>query len=106
MNIMLVAATKRTGEIGLRKAIGAPDGALLGQFLLEATVLSLGGGLLGICGGIVAAILVSRIAGWHTLVSPSSIGLAVGVSMIVGILFWGEPRQPRGTFAACRGAPA
>lgn len=87
MNIMLVAVAERTREIGIRKAIGASNEALFGQFVVEATALSLIGGGLGILVGIGAAGAITRVAGWHTLVSPDSIALAVGVSVVVGLFF-------------------
>lgn len=87
MNIMLVAVAERTHEIGIRKAVGATDEALLSQFLLEAAVLSVIGGLLGVVAGIGAAGAITRLAGWHTLVSPAAIALALGVSLAVGLFF-------------------
>ena len=87
MNIMLVAVAERTHEIGVRKAVGATDEAVLGQFLLEAAALSVFGGLLGVAVGIGAAGAITRVAGWHTLVSPGSIALALGVSLVVGLFF-------------------
>ncbi|MCL4543468.1 MAG: ABC transporter permease [Chloroflexi bacterium] len=87
MNIMLVAVAERTREIGTRKAIGATDAALFGQFVVEATVLSVLGGCLGILGGITAARIITQLAGWRTLVAPGSILLAVAVSLAVGIFF-------------------
>ena len=87
MNIMLVAVAERTREIGTRKAIGATDAALFGQFVVEATVLSVLGGCLGILGGVTAARAITQLAGWRTLVAPDSILLAVAVSLAVGIFF-------------------
>jgi putative ABC transport system permease protein len=88
-NIMLVTVTERTREIGIRKAIGAPRSAILGQFLLEATVLSLVGGL----SGVAIAFIGTRfsIAGIEPALVPSSIALALGVSVGIGLFFGGYP---------------
>ncbi|MET8050506.1 ABC transporter permease [Streptosporangium sp. NPDC005286] len=88
-NIMLVTVTERTREIGIRKAIGAPRSAILGQFLLEATVLSLVGGLLGVA--IAFAGTRFTIAGISPVLVPSSIALALGVSVGIGLFFGGYP---------------
>jgi putative ABC transport system permease protein len=88
-NIMLVTVTERTREIGIRKALGAPPRAILTQFLLEATVLSLlGGGL-----GVAVALIGSRftIAGVQPVLVPGSIALALGISVAIGLFFGGLP---------------
>ena len=87
MNIMLVSVVERTREIGIRKALGAKDWDIWIQFLLEASILTLAGGAIGIGLGWGASLLVSRFAGLTTLVSPGIIGLAVGVSVGIGIVF-------------------
>jgi len=87
MNIMLVSVTERTREIGLRLAVGARKRDILGQFLIEATVLSAIGGLIGVVGGVAAAFVTARIAGWPTLIEPEVILLAVGFSAAVGVTF-------------------
>jgi putative ABC transport system permease protein len=87
MNIMLVSVTERTREIGIRMAVGATPGDIRNQFLIEAIVLSMVGGLIGISLGITVAITVTRVAGWPTLMSPFYIALAFGVSAAVGVFF-------------------
>jgi putative ABC transport system permease protein len=89
MNIMLVSVTERTHEIGLRKAIGAKSGVILMQFLLEALVLALLGGCIGIGLGWGMAHLVVVISNnqFQALVTPEAVLLAVGFSALVGIVF-------------------
>jgi putative ABC transport system permease protein len=87
MNIMLVSVTERTREIGLRKAVGATRADVLLQFLVEAVLLSVVGGLLGIGVGAVGAELLSRFLGWATQISVQAIGLASSFSVAVGIFF-------------------
>jgi putative ABC transport system permease protein len=93
MNIMLVSVTERTREIGVRMSIGARKRDILTQFLMEAIVLSLLGGLLGIALGIFGSSLVSKIAGWPTFVTSGSIFLSVIFSMIVGVFFGFYPAR-------------
>ena len=87
MNIMLVSVTERTREIGIRLAIGAHDRDIRVQFLIEAVVLSVLGGMVGIVLGIGSSQLVSKLNGWPVLVSTNSILGAVGFSALVGIAF-------------------
>ena len=88
MNIMLVSVTERTREIGIRKAVGATRSDLLTQFLIEAVVLSLSGGILGILAGIAGAQVVSPMLGTQeALVTTSSIIMALTVSFGVGLFF-------------------
>jgi putative ABC transport system permease protein len=88
-NIMLVTVTERTREIGIRKAIGAPPGVILAQFLAEATLLSLIGGILGVIAGLVGTQFT--IVGVKPVAVPSSIALAFGVSIVIGLFFGGYP---------------
>ncbi len=87
MNIMLVSVTERTREIGIRLAIGAHDRDIRLQFLIEAMILSMIGGAIGVLGGIGLAQTLSNLNGWPVLVSTSSITLAVGFSAFVGVAF-------------------
>lgn len=87
MNIMLVSVTERTREIGIRLAIGAHDRDIRLQFLIEAMVLSLMGGILGVLLGIGISQALSHFNGWPTLVSQGAIILAVTFSGVVGVVF-------------------
>ncbi|HEV3444623.1 MAG TPA: FtsX-like permease family protein, partial [Gemmataceae bacterium] len=87
MNIMLVSVTERTREIGIRMAVGASSIDVLSQFLIEAVVLSLVGGLLGISLGIGLAAAMAYLIDWPLSVSPSVVALAFLVSAGVGIFF-------------------
>ncbi len=87
MNIMLASVLERTREIGIRRSLGATRRDILGQFLLEATLLSLIGGIVGILIGYLLSYGVTFLSEWETYVSWWSILLSVGVSAGVGILF-------------------
>ncbi len=87
MNIMLVAVTERTKEIGLRKAVGAKEGDILWQFLIEATILSAAGGAIGTVVGVTGIVLVGTFSPLAPTISPVAILLAVGVSGIIGLSF-------------------
>ncbi|HLP16372.1 MAG TPA: ABC transporter permease [Bacteroidota bacterium] len=93
MNIMLVSVTERTREIGIRMSIGARGRDILFQFLIEAMVLSLMGGLVGVIIGVSASKLISALAGWPTVVSAMSVGLAFVFSAAVGIFFGFYPAR-------------
>jgi putative ABC transport system permease protein len=88
-NIMMVTVTERTREIGIRKALGAPKRTVLAQFLVEATVLSLLGGLLGVAAALVGGRFT--IAGVTPVIVPSSVALALGVSVGIGLFFGSYP---------------
>jgi putative ABC transport system permease protein len=87
MNIMLVSVTERTREIGIRKALGATEGNIRAQFLIEAALLSVVGGLLGVALGGGIAMIAAKLSGWPISPSLEAILLAVGVSAGIGIFF-------------------
>jgi putative ABC transport system permease protein len=94
MNIMLVSVTERTREIGIRKAVGARRADVLGQFLSEAVLVSLLGGLAGVALGVLGSQF--KIAGVHPAIAPYSIFLAFGAAVATGLFF--------GTYPASRAA--
>jgi len=87
MNIMLVTVTERTKEIGIRKALGATRWNILLQFLIEAIVLCLGGGLLGVLLGTATSLYMAANAGWNTEISVASILISFGFAAGVGLFF-------------------
>jgi putative ABC transport system permease protein len=89
MNIMLVTVTERTREIGIRKAIGAQRADIVGQFLLEAVLLSMCGGLIGVVIGVAVGQL--SVGGFQLIVAPYSVVLAFGVSVAIGLFFGAFP---------------
>lgn len=87
MNVMLVSVTERTREVGLRLAVGAKSPDVLLQFLIEAVVLCLLGGIGGIALGVIATEVIATYAGWPALFSTEAMIVAVGVSAAVGVFF-------------------
>jgi putative ABC transport system permease protein len=87
MNIMLVSVSERTGEIGLRKAIGAREQDILLQFLIESTLVSIAGGALGILVGAGAIVLVSSFSPLAATVSTTAVALSLSVSTGIGLFF-------------------
>ncbi|MBA2303351.1 MAG: FtsX-like permease family protein, partial [Acidobacteria bacterium] len=93
MNIMLVSVTERTREIGLRMAIGARGKDVLLQFLVEAVVLSLFGGIIGIGFGFGLAGAAERFLEWPTTIPPNAIGMAFGFAAATGVFFGFYPAR-------------
>lgn len=87
MNIMLVSVRERTREIGVRRAIGAKQSDVLSQFLIEAIVLSLAGGIVGLILGEIAAFLLAIVGDWTFSLRLDTIALALGFSLVVGVAF-------------------
>jgi putative ABC transport system permease protein len=93
MNIMLVSVTERTREIGLRMAIGARGSDILGQFLTEAVLLCLVGGLIGLTLGAGVSFTVSKLLGWPMYISPVIVMVAIAASASVGVIFGFVPAR-------------
>ena len=93
MNILLVSVTERTREIGIRMATGARRLHVLTQFLIEAMLLALMGGVAGIAAGVVASLLISRFAGWPILLGADVMMLAFVFSGAVGVFFGFYPAR-------------
>ncbi len=87
MNIMLATVLERTREIGIRRAIGARQADIIRQFLTEAVLISIVGGLIGIAFGFTLSRVIAAAAGWSTVVTFASIAVAFGVSVFIGLLF-------------------
>ena len=93
MNIMYVSVTERTREIGVRKALGATFANILLQFLIEAVVIGVTGGLMGIGLGLGASYVISTVFGWASVVSVGTIFLAFGFSVAIGLFFGMYPAR-------------
>jgi putative ABC transport system permease protein len=87
MNIMLAGILERTREIGLRRAVGARQSDIVRQFVVEATMISVAGGLLGVVLGFIVSRLIAWLAGWSTIVTAGSVALGFLVSISVGLIF-------------------
>ena len=93
MNIMLLSVTQRTREIGIRRAVGARSGDVMLQFLMEAIILSLAGGILGILAGVIAAKSISSFVQWSSSISLWTVALSFSISAAVGIVFGYYPAR-------------
>jgi putative ABC transport system permease protein len=93
MNIMLVSVTERTREIGLRLAVGARNLDVVVQFLVEAVVLSLSGGAIGVALGLGLAYAVGSVMQWATVVTPQAVMLSFGVAAGIGVFFGFYPAR-------------
>ena len=96
MNTMVVSVTERTREVGLRKAVGAPQGAIMWQFLVESATLSVFGGVVGMIIGFAIAALVSAVSVLPYVVNAAVVGMAFAVTVVLGLVF--------GTYPALRAA--
>ena len=97
MNIMMVSVTERTREIGVRKAMGATRGAILFQFLMEALVLCILGGIIGLASGVGGSVFLANSAGWDAVVEPNAVVVAIAFSGLMGLFFgiWPAHRAAR-----------
>jgi len=93
MNIMLVTVTERTREIGIRKALGAKRKNITAQFLVESMVLTIIGGLVGVIAGLAVSYAITNLMNLPSVISPTSIIMAFGVSALIGIIFGWYPAQ-------------
>lgn len=93
MNIMYVSVTERTKEIGLRMSVGARGRDILTQFLIEAVLISIAGGLIGVLLGVLASVTIKMFAGWPTYIQPWSVILSFGVCTLTGVFFGWYPAK-------------
>jgi putative ABC transport system permease protein len=93
MNMMLVSVRERTREIGIRKSVGADPWKVQAQFLIEALVLGILGGIVGVVAGITTTSLISGLAGWETILSASSLVVGVAVALAVAVFFGFYPAR-------------
>jgi putative ABC transport system permease protein len=93
MNMMLVSVHERTREIGIRKSVGADPWTVQTQFLIEALFLGILGGIAGVAVGLGSTNMISSLVGWETIVSPSSLFVAVSVALAVGLFFGFYPAR-------------
>jgi putative ABC transport system permease protein len=93
MNIMLASVLERTREIGTRRALGATQTDIISQFLSEAILISLSGGILGIILGVGGALVISRVSGILTIITPLSVFVAFGVAFATGLFFGYRPAR-------------
>jgi putative ABC transport system permease protein len=93
MNIMLVSVTERTREIGLRLALGARGSDVLTQFLVESVVMSVAGGLIGVCVGFGGSAILGKLMGWSVLISPATVLVALVFAAAVGVFFGYYPAR-------------
>lgn len=93
MNIMYVSVTERIKEIGLRMSVGAKSRDILSQFLVEAVIMSVAGGLIGVLFGVIVSTLLALITSWTIVISPSSIAISFGVCCVIGIFFGWYPAK-------------
>ena len=91
MNIMLISVAERRQEIGIRRALGASRGDIQGQFLIEAMILTLGGGMAGIVFGMGVTYGICQYTEWDFFISPVSVIAGIGVSTIIGVFFGFQP---------------
>ena len=97
MNIMLVSVTERTREIGIRMSIGARKHDILAQFLVEALVLCLFGGILGAGLGVILAMLFGKMLDWPLSAGTSALALAMGTALLIGLVFGFLPARRAAT---------
>jgi putative ABC transport system permease protein len=87
MNIMLASVLERTPEIGLRRAIGAKQTDIIRQFVIETTLIAVGGGTAGLVLGAAMSKLIASFAGWSTILTSGALLLAFSVSVLIGLVF-------------------